>query len=288
MLFEAAKCLVTDEKLVGFEIENPLLDLGGCLGGCGPEKNFSKEWNGFFWRGDKGPEGEVGRGGIFASELGPESLQILGLELGWRAVALAGGVDGVQLLDAAAEIDVVEIAGVLAENGEGDALDGALAEIGEEVAGDHCPGFGGLGCDEFAAPVGLISAGGEANIPVLLIVQLEHDALGARSLPGEADEAVFIDLGILGDFVGPAGEGALIELHGDDFDGRFAGEEVDGFDAASAALLADHLPDQVFAVIFEELGDGGGTGGSGRGCGEAEHGEERKEEQSRAKGDHLH
>ena len=67
-------------------------------------------------------------------------------------------------------------------------------------------------------------------------MHLQHDSLGARSLPGKTDKTVFTDLWLLGDFVSPAGQSALIELHRNDFDGGRAGIDVGGFNASLDAL----------------------------------------------------
>src|SRR5207248_2852996 len=142
------------------------------------------------------------------------------------------------------------------EGRQGNSLDRPLAEVLEQVASHHRPLRGRLGGDEPRAPALHVAAGGVADVPVLLVVQLEHDAATAVCLPGEADVAILAWFRLLHDAILPAGNGPLEALHGDDPDALLAGENDSLLDLP-VAWTARQLPEERRRVIFQHLGDSG-------------------------------
>jgi hypothetical protein len=169
----------------------------------------------------------------------------------------------VEVLDRAAEIDMVE-QGDAVHWGEGHPGQGErdLAEVGEQVAGDHRPLPRHLrtqlqcrlkpdrvDAGEVPAPIGSADA------------QLEHDPVALGLLPGEAEVAVLARPRLADHGIGPAGEGVAVALVAGHLQARRPGVAVarPGPGAGVPLRLAagNQGAGEPAGVVFEQLDDRG-------------------------------
>src|SRR5688500_11521339 len=95
------------------------------------------------------------------------------------------GINGIQFSNASSEIDMVEVAGGAVKGGEGDAMNFPRAHVLEEIDRDYRPVGWSRRRQRIGRPAEFISARQIADVPVLIVVQLQHDAAQAIRLPGK-------------------------------------------------------------------------------------------------------
>src|SRR5262245_61367986 len=137
-------------------------------------------------------------------------------------------------------MNVVEIRRLAAERREGDPLKRALAKIGVQVDGYHSPIGRRRRRNKLAGPALNIPSRSVTDVPVLFVVELQHDSVTAVRLPGVTQVSVLARLRLLRNAVFPVFDARRESLHGNDFDAGSSGEDL-GFLRASLTNVASRI-----------------------------------------------